>query len=86
MKLPNKNDPHGDFEGALPRSSVLDTLYRHKVDIKHLGDGSVELSTAEWIETHHFPELVGGLVIRALANNFGIPLVDFYTLAKRMAH
>ena len=86
MKLLNKGDPHGDFEGALPRSSVLDVLFRHKVNVSQKTDGSVEISTNDWVETHSLPDLVGGIVIKQISRSFGIPLVDFYFLAKKKAH
>ncbi len=86
MKIPHKGDPCGDFEGALPRSSVLDTLYRHKINIYHKDDGSVEISTNDWIESHSFPDLVGGIEIRQIARSFGLPVTDFYILAKNKAH
>ena len=78
MKLPPKNDPHGDAEGALLRGQVLDALFRHGITVRHADDGTVTVETDDVVEIVILPDLVGGLMIRHLSRTLGIPITDFY--------
>ena len=72
MKLPHREDPQGNSGGALPRPWVLDVLFRHRINVSHNADGTVEMSDDDWIETHALPEMVGGNEIRQIARAFSI--------------
>lgn len=80
MKLPHPSDPHGDAEGSLPRSMVLDTLYRNGVSVQRDSDddSTCRLEKGDILEIHDLPPIVGGVEIRQIARNFDIELVDFY--------
>jgi len=79
MKLPHKDDPHGDKEGSLQRSQILDVLIQNKVSITPDADSDmVDLETEEEILAVELPPIVGGLVIRLIARTFDIDITDFY--------
>lgn len=79
MKLPHTDDPHGDKEGALPRSQILEVLYQNKISITHDENSDmVDLETEDEILAIDLPDIVGGLVVRKLARTFKIDITDFY--------
>ncbi len=72
MKLPHKDDPHGDKEGSLPRPQILDVLIQNKISITpDHGSDMVDLESKDEI-------LAVELVIRKLARVFEVPLIEFY--------
>ena len=78
MKLPAKDDPHGDKEGALPRSQVIETLLENDVEITELGDDAYELFDGNQTEVLILRDPIGGLQIKAFNRRYNIDLVDFY--------
>ncbi len=81
MRLPPKDDPHGDREGQLPLSDVLEVLRRHGVTIDPESprpDDFVTLVTDDVVEVQQFADPVGGLTVRYLARKFEIDTVQFY--------
>lgn len=79
MRLPNPNDPGGDKEGSQPREIVLRVLRENGVTIEPLEFTPFYLlSQNAIIEAHPLDHRVGGLLIRQLARQFAIPLVEFY--------
>lgn len=78
MKLPPKEDPHGNQEGSLPRSIVLQVLKEFDVQIDDLGSHLYLFSASDEVESQKLPEMVGGLMIRRLSKKFAIRIVDFY--------
>ena len=82
MKLPPRDDPHGDKEGELPREIVLVVLEENDIEVTSLGNNLYELyvvvaGEAE-LEVQRFDHIVGGILIRRLSQDFDIPLVNFY--------
>lgn len=78
MRLPDKDDPGGDREGARPRDSVLSVLRESDVSVQRLSDSLYMLSHGDVFEAQDLTDPVGGLVIRRLAQLFAIHIVDFY--------
>jgi hypothetical protein len=78
MKVPPKDDPHGDKEGAIPGEQVLEVLREHGLAVKLLPDNSYEISSDDEIAVYVIPSLAGGVFVKHLARRFSIPLVDFY--------
>ena len=81
MKLPDKDDPGGDREGALPLADVLEVLKRHGVSVDPpdaAADAPVTLTSDDVCEVHFLADPVGGLMVRNLARRFGVDLVQFY--------
>jgi len=81
MRLPPKDDPHGNLEGRLPLSDVLEVLRRHGVTIdpdEPNPDDFVTLVSDEVVEVQQLPDPVGGLMVRYLARKFDIDTVEFY--------
>lgn len=78
MKLPHKDDPHGDKEGALPRSVVLDVLFQHGVSVTPTAEGYAKLRKEDMLVVFDLPEVIGGLMVRKLARTFAIDITDFY--------
>lgn len=79
MKLPHKDDPHGDKEGSLPRPQILEVLIQNKISITPDHDSDmVDLESEDEILAVELPSIVGGLVIRKLARVFEVPITDFY--------
>jgi hypothetical protein len=78
VKLPNKDDPHGNKEGSLPRKIVLEVLREHDVEVTDLGNNKFELYGGDELEVQVLTERVGGLMIRYLKNRFQIPATSFY--------
>jgi len=78
MRLPPKDDPHGDREGALPLSIVLAVLRENDVEVRHLGGDLYLFASGDVVEAQEMTDPVGGLMVRRLARLFGIHVVDFY--------
>ena len=82
MRLPPKDDPHGDIEGRLPLEEVFTVLRRHDVSIttEPASDGTVcyTLVSDEVAEVQFLPDPVGGMMVKYLARKFGINTVEFY--------
>lgn len=74
-----KFDPYAEQQGALPRSCVLDCLYRHQVDVTHDGiDGIVIFSCGSLSALTNLPPLVGRAMIKMLSTELQIPLTEFH--------
>lgn len=78
MKLPDKNDPGGDYEGRLPRANVLQTLRDNGVLVQSLGGDMYLLTQGDELMAQIFNEYIGGLMVRRLAKTFKIHGVEFY--------
>ena len=81
MKIPDKDDPGGDKEGALPLKKVLEALARQDISIdpEHPSEGDCIVLTSDVVcESHFLKDPVGGLMIRYLSRKFGVPLIDIY--------
>lgn len=79
MRLPNKDDPGGDREGSLPRDIVLAVLSEAGVNAEKLDlHPFYLLSQGDVMEAHPLDERVGGLLVRYIAREFGIPILEFY--------
>lgn len=80
MKLPHRDDPHGDKEMTLPRGHVLDVLYSLKISIEHHQDDSnlVDFTNDEGVYACVLPDPVGGILIKALSRSLGINSFEFY--------
>lgn len=82
MRLPPKDDPHGDIEGRLPLEDVLTVLRRHDVSVttEPAQDGAVccTLVSDDAAEVHFLPDPVGGVMVKYLARKFEIETVEFY--------
>ena len=78
MKLPARDDPGGDREGALPRERVLHILEENDVETSRHRDDKYVLSLDDTIRVVILPDRVGGIMIRFLSRTFRIQLVKFY--------
>lgn len=81
MKLPGKDDPHGDRKGALPRADVLEVLRRNGVTLEPDVPGPDELIAMvsdKACETQALTDPVGGMMVRYLARKFDIAVTEFY--------
>lgn len=78
MKIPDKDDPGGDKEGAVARDVVLAVLKDNDVQIKCLGDDLYLMSNTAEEEAQVFRSVIGGLMVRRLAKIFTIDLIEFY--------
>lgn len=78
MRLPDKDDPGGDREGALPRENVLVVLNENGVHVQEMTGGLYMLSQGDVFEAQELTDPVGGLMIRRLAALFAIHIVEFY--------
>lgn len=83
MRLPAKDDPGGDREGALPLEDVLAVLRRHGVSVEaeptHApGETCCTIVDDAVAEVLFLPDPVGGLMVKRLARRFDVPLVEFY--------
>lgn len=79
MRLPPKDDPHGDREGALPRGAVIAALKENGVHVRELvAPDLFMLDQGEVFEAQSLTDPVGGLMVRHLARVFAIPLLEFY--------
>ena len=63
-----------DLEGCLPRSQVLDALYKASVDVTHLMDGMVRLEKDLELLVVYLDDPVGGLTVRDLRRKFDLDL------------
>lgn len=85
MKLPSKDDPQGNLEGALPLSIVITALYKSKVDIQHLGNDKIQLTKNNVVRVVVLKDgIVYGLMVRDLIRVFELNLKDLY--GKNMLH
>ena len=66
MKLPARDDPGGDREGALPRERVLHILEENDVETSRHRDDKYVLSLDDTIRVVILPDRVGGIMIRFL--------------------
>ena len=73
MKRPASSEQI-DLEGCLPRSHVLDALYRANVDVSHLRDGMVRLEKDINLCVVYLDDPVGGLTVRELRRKFDLDL------------
>jgi hypothetical protein len=78
MRVPPKDDPHGDKEGAIPGSQVLEVLREHGLSVKHLGENSYQIESDDDIAIIVIPPLAGGMFVKSLGRRFNIQTVDFY--------
>lgn len=78
MRIPPKNDPHGDVEGSLPLDIIIQVLSENDVEVTPLGDSTYELYGNGELEVQVFPKQVGGLMIRRLAEKYDIYITEFY--------
>lgn len=87
MKLPDKNDSHGNNEGSLPRQIVFEVLKENGVKITdHHGFYLLEPSFITHVCQMIDP--TGGVAVRAISRIFLIDLVSFYydPLTKKRRH
>lgn len=78
MRLPSKNDPHGDREGSQTRQRVLDILYENSVSVIHEGGGVIILEKGDVSIAQSLPPVIPGRMISYLARTFDIPVTDFH--------
>lgn len=95
MKLPDKNDSHGNNEGSLPRQIVFEVLKENGVKITdhhgfYLLEQSIKLDGEPSFITHvcQMIDPTGGVAVRAISRIFLIDLVSFYydPLTKKRRH
>jgi len=67
-----------DIEGCLPRSVVLNALYKARVNVTHLMDGRVSLEKELELLIVPLDDPVGGLMVRNLIRRFDLNLEDIY--------
>ena len=72
MKLPDKDDPHGDKEGSMPTQIVLDVLREHDVEVQLVAPNTYMLSAGDQLTVQVFESRVGGRMIRRLSHMFQI--------------
>jgi hypothetical protein len=85
VKIPDPKDPHGDLEGSVLRSDVLEVLVRHKVAISPQHSDLVDLERDDVVQSIVMPEIVRGLEVRHISRILGIELAEFYA-ARRHVH
>lgn len=79
MRLPPKNDPHGDIEGRLPLTDVLTVLKNFGVSVDLESEsGCCTLISDNLAEVHFLSDPVGGVMVKYLARKFEIPITEFY--------
>jgi hypothetical protein len=78
VKLPAPDDPGGNREGRRDREIVLAVLRDNGVAVNYLGEDLYLLSHGDEVASYVLGEVVGGLLIRRLAKQFAIHIVEFY--------
>ena len=83
MRIPPKDDPHGDREGRLPLADVVLVLRRHGVSVEVEGpddDGDFELTAIldDVAEVFYVSDPIGGVMIGTIVRMFDIDKIEFY--------
>lgn len=85
MRLPHRNDPGGNAEGACRRERVLEVLYVNQVTVRH-EEGMTYLEQDEIVFAMDLPDMVSGQAVKFIARRFGINITEFHDYGSRNIH